>query len=139
MLDHFMYKLPRDIGIYIFSFIIPNRESLHFKHYGPVNLSMTNSNFTDFEIAYLLDGQKWSKRGSFFLGKRLNRSFYLIEKMRYKKCDTCYSIHTYVYGQVRCDCLGCNGHIRPDNYYKASYIGNNINSALLDISTIREP
>jgi hypothetical protein len=118
-------KLPDDIKKEILYYLIINPKNIIFRdYYEGIKYYPTNYN-NKYKIA-VINNEKIIKNKEFLsrIEKKNNKHRYYLTKITYiNTCNGC--------GKINCKSRGCRGSIETDIIFSSTYIGKDINNALL--------
>jgi len=116
--DKLMFKLPQDICNDIFKFILPDQHQIEFR---------LDEGYSKHKVAFLNNNILLNKRLHLFIIERKNgkKRYYISEKVfNYAFCVNCGS-------DGYCDCD--TGYYDYKYSFKSSFIGSNLNKAILEL------
>jgi hypothetical protein len=126
-LDVYINNLPPFIGKYIFSFLIPDEDSVEFGDYR--RTLRDNSGYCRrYEVAFNRNQLLENFRGMYLsriLKKNGKHRYYLTTEKHTHYCQGC--------GMEWCRSLYCRGGWEYEKYYESKYVGNDLTNALFKL------
>ena len=125
-LEHFMGKLPSDLGKEIFNFILPDSRKIVFRSFG--NRKYEDHVNKKYNAAFI-GNELLQNKNSYYLMRLKNKKgkyrYYMTRLIEQRICGCCRS--------PRCCSFRCRGGFETFSYNKSTYIGKNIDTALLEL------
>jgi|LauGreDrversion4_2_1035121.scaffolds.fasta_scaffold01618_10 hypothetical protein len=126
-LDVYMKMIPKCVGRYIFSFLIPNEESVEFGDYGQTQRDSSGYS-RRYEVAFYDNRLLENFRGLYLSRiKKTNgqHRYYLTTEKTTYYCNGC--------GSESCRSEYCRGGWEYDKWYESKYVGKELDNALFKL------
>jgi hypothetical protein len=125
--DLYMNKVPKCVGRYIFSFLIPDESSIEFGDYGKTQRD--NSIYSlRYEVAFCGNRLLENFKGIYLsriLKKNGKHRYYLTTEKETHYCQGC--------GMEGCRSEYCRGGWEYEKWYESKYVGKNLENALFKL------